>query len=57
VTLHALEVSPSLARTRQKMVALGVSGELLNVVWPGPSPTMPAATSFENAWSVASWNS
>jgi hypothetical protein len=33
------------------------SGELLNVVCPLPPFTIPAATSRENAWSVATWNS
>ena len=35
VAVHALVVSPSLARARQNIVNPCVSGELLNVVWPG----------------------
>jgi hypothetical protein len=57
VVLHPLVVSPSPARERQKSVALLGSGVLLKVVLPGPSFTMPAVTSFENAWSLATWNS
>src|SRR5688500_13800068 len=49
VTLHPLVVSPSLARARQYAVTPCVSGELLNVVWPDPPETMPAAISLLNA--------
>ena len=57
VVLHPLVVSPSLARERQKSVALFGSGVLLNVVEPPLSLTMPAVNSLENAWSLATWNS
>src|SRR5690349_19651841 len=45
VGLHALVVSRSLDRVRQYIVRPLGSGELLNVVWPAPSLTIPAATS------------
>src|SRR5262245_8975745 len=57
VMLQPLAVSPSLARTRQKSDEPFGRGELLKVVWPAPSFTMPAALSCVNAWSVAIWNS
>src|SRR5262249_57803611 len=49
VRLHALFVSLSPARTRQKNVDPLAMVELLNVVWPLPSLAMPAATRWPKA--------
>ena len=58
VAAHGLVVSLSVARARQKCWrSLGRSAFTGNVVWPPPSSTEPAETSWVNAWSVATWNS